>query len=157
MAERSAREIYTGFADAMNRKDWDALASYLHPDYVEEYPQSGERIRGPANAIALRRSYPEIEKSRSDIDSIRLVGDHDRWAVTPAFTVVRVEGRADNTYTSVMRVRYPDGSDWFILVLWEAKNGLIWRSTNYFAPFFEPPEWRRQWVERMEAAERYSP
>lgn len=33
----------------------------------------------------------------------------------------------------------------------ELKDGKIWRDTRYFAELFEAPEWRSQWVERMEA------
>jgi len=32
----------------------------------------------------------------------------------------------------------------------ELKDGKVWRDTRYFAEPFEAPEWRSQWVERME-------
>ena len=32
-------------------------------------------------------------------------------------------------------------------VIFELKDGKIWRDTRYFAEPFEAPEWRAQWVE----------
>jgi hypothetical protein len=32
----------------------------------------------------------------------------------------------------------------------EFSDGKIWRETRYYAEPFEAPEWRAQWVERME-------
>jgi len=32
----------------------------------------------------------------------------------------------------------------------ELKNGRMWRDTRYYAEPSEAPEWRAQWVERME-------
>jgi hypothetical protein len=32
----------------------------------------------------------------------------------------------------------------------ELKGGKMWRDTRYYAEPFEAPEWRAQWVERME-------
>jgi hypothetical protein len=31
--------------------------------------------------------------------------------------------------------------------LLELRDGLITKATTFFAPFFEPPEWRREWIE----------
>jgi hypothetical protein len=36
-------------------------------------------------------------------------------------------------------------------VIFELKDGKIWRDTRYFAEPFEGPEWRAQWVEWMDA------
>jgi hypothetical protein len=32
----------------------------------------------------------------------------------------------------------------------ELKDGRIWRDRRYYAERFEAPEWRAQWVERVE-------
>jgi hypothetical protein len=32
-------------------------------------------------------------------------------------------------------------------VIFELKDGKIWRDTRYYAEPFEAPEWRAQWVE----------
>ncbi len=36
------------------------------------------------------------------------------------------------------------------MVIYELKDGKIWRDTRYYSQPFEAPEWRAQWVERME-------
>ena len=51
----------------------DAIDDLMHDDYVEEYPQSGERIRGKDNARTIYENYPGIPNL---IDySYRLDGD----------------------------------------------------------------------------------
>src|ERR1019366_5470895 len=57
MAEPSGRAIVERYARALQDKDFDALALLLADDYVDELPQSGERVRGRANALAYLRSY----------------------------------------------------------------------------------------------------
>jgi hypothetical protein len=52
------RAVFERVADLMNRRDWDAFPTVFTDDYVEEYPQSGEVIRGLANAVAVRKNYP---------------------------------------------------------------------------------------------------
>ena len=64
MAERTPREVMDAFHDAMNRGDWELLGEVLADDYVEDYPQSGERIRGRDNAIAMRKQYPRPSMER---------------------------------------------------------------------------------------------
>ena len=86
MAEPSGRAIVERYARALQDKDFDALALLLADDYVDELPQSGERVRGRANALAYLRSYPggvgTIEPT-----SARLVGAEDRWVLTPMFAL----------------------------------------------------------------------
>jgi hypothetical protein len=42
----------------MNAGDLDGVEALMHPDFYEDYPQSGERIRGAANARAEVENYP---------------------------------------------------------------------------------------------------
>ena len=63
------------------------------------------------------------------------------------FPHIRVEGSGE-VYTTVLRARYPDGSTWYVISINQVRNGLIASRTTYFAPEFDAPEWRRQWVER---------
>ena len=74
-------------------------------------------------------------------------GRDEDWGIAPNFTVVRITG-VDNTGTAVVKVRYPDGSDWWLIALFEMKDDLLYRQTTFFAQPFDPPEWRAQWVER---------
>ncbi len=63
--------------------------------------------------------------------------------------MVRISGAGD-MHTAILKLRYPDGSTWFMVALIEVRDGLIGKSTTYFAPVFDAPEWRQQWVERLE-------
>jgi hypothetical protein len=38
------REIAETFWGALSRREFDSAATALHPDFVEDWPQSGERI-----------------------------------------------------------------------------------------------------------------
>ena len=38
-----------------------------------------------------------------------------------------------------------------IVMILELKDGKIWRDRRYYAEPFEAPEWRAQWVERVES------
>jgi hypothetical protein len=76
----------------------------------------------------------------------RIVGTEDRWVMTPAFTVLRIEGSGD-TFTGVSRGRYPDGTDWFIVTIAELRDRKVWRAQTFFAQAFEAPAWRSSWVD----------
>ncbi len=143
------REVFERYVEVLNRQDWGELDNLLHADYVEEYPQSGERIRGIANIKALMSNYPGAEAIAGNVANVDVVGGEAEWLVTPAFTVVRVEGSGD-VFTGVARSRYPDGSLWHVVALLKMRDGKIWRSTTFFAQAFPAPEWRSQWVEPIE-------
>lgn len=143
MPERNARDVIEHYVELMGNRAWDRFGEVLHPDYVEEYPQSGERIVGLSNARELRAQYPG---GVQQIERRDVVGGEDRWVMTPSFTLVRIEGTSDR-YTYVMRTRYPDGSMWFIITIIRLKDGLIHDATTYFAPDFAAPDWRKQYRE----------
>ena len=139
--------LFEHVIDIMNRRDWDALGDVYHDDYVEEYPQSGEVIRGLANTRAVRESYPGgfVDQGIEDRNP-RVIGSAPEWVRTPAFTVVRVAGTGD-TATATFRSRYPDGSTWWIVVIFEVRGDKIARGTMFFAPLFDPPDWRAPYRE----------
>jgi hypothetical protein len=141
------REIFTRFVEAMNALDFDALEQLIHPEYVGEYPQSGERFRGFASFRAQLERYPGggIQPDAADVPRAKMVGDEERWAITPGYTVLPLAG--PDRFTTVTRTRYPDGSRWFVLGIIEIRDGRIYRGETYFAPEFDPPEWRRDFVE----------
>jgi len=111
-------------------------------------PQSGERTRGAANLFAILDNFPDFEQMRNNVSEAELIGVEERWVLTPNYTVVQVVGEAE-VYTVTGRARYPDGSHWYMIVLVRLKDGLIHRTTTYYAPEFPAPEWRSQWVEPM--------
>jgi len=47
--EQENRDTLERFLEAFEQRDLDAVDDLVHNDYVEEYPQSGERIRGKDN------------------------------------------------------------------------------------------------------------
>ena len=50
-------------------------------------------------------------------------------------------------FTTVTRAPYPDGSCWWVVSILTMKDDKIWHAETYFAPEFEPPEWRKGIVE----------
>jgi hypothetical protein len=97
-------------------------------DAVLEFPQGGERIRGKANIIAFRSAYP----ARLGFAMHRTVGRQDLWV---------------NEYT----IQYDDGTPFHVVGIMEFGDGKVVRERIYFGEPWEPPAWRAQWVERMEA------
>ncbi len=148
MTERTARELVDLRIRAMNDEDWDALEVLTHPDYVEDYPQSGERIRGRANLRAIFENYPGGLRGR--VETAGLYGAEERWAMAPNFSVVRVTGSSSDVLTAVISAEYPDGSHWFVISLFRTAEGMVRSSTTYFAQDFPAPEWRSPYVERIQ-------
>lgn len=58
MDERDARQVAERLWEALQAGDWETAGDYLHDDFVQEWPQSGERIIGRDNAIAIEQSFP---------------------------------------------------------------------------------------------------
>jgi SnoaL-like protein len=137
-------------AKVLSDLDWDAFEAMLTEDYVEDYPQSGEVIRGSKNARAVRENYPGgLREDGLDPSTVRMMTS-DRWVRTPAFTVARVEG-AGSAGTASYRGTYPDGSVWWVVVLYELRGERIAKATMFFAPVFEAPEWRKPYVDSAKA------
>lgn len=143
MGAKEARALFERYMAALNSRDVATLGDLLHPDFEDHYPQSGEVTRGAANLTALITNYPG---QYEDLGRDRVIGGEDRYVSTAMFTVLRVEGN-DDIFTGVQRARYPDGSVWIIILIAELKDGLIYRTQSFWAPTFDPPAWRAQWVE----------
>ena len=147
MAEPSGRAIIERYSRALQDKDHDALALLVTDDYVDEMPQSGERVRGKANQLALLRNYPG-GVGTIDPTSTRLVGSEDRWVMTPTFAVLRIEGSGD-VYTYVGTATYASGETWQMIQIVELRQGRVAKTTSWFAAPFEAPAWRAEYVERF--------
>jgi hypothetical protein len=52
------RETAEAFWEALARREFDSAAAALHPDFVEDWPQSGERIVGVPNWLRMVREHP---------------------------------------------------------------------------------------------------
>ena len=132
----SPREFFTRFLDAMSERNFDVLQEMVHPDFVAESPQSRERAHGFSGFRAQFESYPGGAPLPSLPDA-QLLGDNERWAITPAYTVVPLS--APNKFTVLLRVQYPDGSWWRSVSLIELRDDRLFRLEAYFAPELDPP------------------
>src|SRR5690349_2784726 len=143
MSEPTPREVFERYLEAIQHRDYDVMRSVAHPEVTDTYPQSGEHTTGIENLISIMSGYPGGVES---LGRERLIGGEPAFVRTPVFTVVRVEGTG-NTMTGISRARYPDGSLWWILNIGEIRDGLVYRIESFWAPYFEPAEWRAPFVE----------
>jgi ketosteroid isomerase-like protein len=109
--------------------DWAGARAMLADDYVQEWPQSRERIEGPDDALAINRNFP---------------------GGMPTMTFRRATGSGDLVVLEV-DLRYPDGSRYQGVSVVQVHDGKLVKEVDYFAQPFEPPQWRAQWVKRMPA------
>jgi ketosteroid isomerase-like protein len=127
------RKVAEQFLQAMASRDWEAQDRLLADDFVEEYPQSGERIVGKANRRAIIENYPGGEPL-------------DPNASGPAPKPPVIVGAGDHL-TATGLVTYPNGETWHVISLVEFRDGKIAKMTDYFAAPFEAPAWRAPYVE----------
>ena len=59
------KQILENFWSTMATNDFYAASQLLHDDYILEWPQSGERIRGRDNFAAINTFYPAAENGPS--------------------------------------------------------------------------------------------
>ncbi len=133
--------------EIMSAQDWAALSEVLHPDYVEEYPQSGERIRGLDNLRAILEHYPG--GLSGEVGPMTLIEEEPKYVMTPTFNVIKVVGQG-STVTVWLRTRYPDGSDWYVVSVVTVRGDKLAKAVTFFAESFSPPDWRAGWVESIE-------
>jgi len=133
----NGREFFTRFVAALNARDKEVLESMFHPEFVAHIPQSGERSIGFAGFWAQLEGWPGGTPTGPLMPEARLLGDDDRWAITPAYTVVPLSPA--DTYTVLYHSLYPDGSSWFVVGLIELRDEKLLRMENYFAPDLPAP------------------
>ncbi|HZS93853.1 MAG TPA: nuclear transport factor 2 family protein [Chloroflexota bacterium] len=114
------------FWETMGTNDFKAVGDLFHDDFVLEWPQTDERIRGRDNFAAVNTNYPAAGRWRFTIN--RLVADED-------------SGVSDVTVTDGVRVDRA-------ISFFQLHDGKIWRVTEYWPENDVAPEWRSQWVER---------
>lgn len=106
-------------------------AEYTSDDFVREWPQSGERIRGRENDRKVTEGYGAATGTAPKFTPGRLLTGGD---------IVVAEGTID----------YGDGTPVSTVGIYELKDGKMTKATEYFANPFEAPEWRKPFVERIE-------
>jgi ketosteroid isomerase-like protein len=121
------KQIVRNFWDTMAGNDFYAVSRLLHDDYVLEWPQSGERIRGRENFAAINTFYPSEEAWRFTINSVIAEGD----------TVVSDVSVTDGTRKDR------------VITFSSIREGRIWKQVEFWPEPFDAPAWRAQWTEKM--------
>jgi ketosteroid isomerase-like protein len=126
MDQQDAGRVAEALWRALQAGDWEAAAGHLDDDFVQEWPQSGERIVGRDNAMAIERSFP------GGLPTMRF----RRTLAAGDLAVLEVE------------LTYADGSRYLGVSILELRDGKVVRETDYYAQPFQAPAWRAAWVER---------
>ena len=123
---QSSKRVVEQFWEAMRLNDFQAVGELLHEEYVLEWPQSRERVRGRENFVAINENYPA----------------HGRWE----FTVHRILAEGDEVVSDV------DVTDGVIrgrvITFSKIRDGKILHQTEFWPDPFEAADWRSQWVEK---------
>ncbi|MCA1588134.1 MAG: nuclear transport factor 2 family protein [Chloroflexi bacterium] len=127
--ERKLRDLYSsGDLEGLSR----LMSELAAPDMVQEWPQSGERIRGRDNIAAVNQNYEGATGSAPKMTLRRILKPGSAWV-------------AEAT------IDYGDGTPVSLVSIIETNaEGKIVKQTDYFANPFPAPEWRRKWVEQAE-------
>ena len=130
---KNSKQVIEQFWGTLQTNDFKAAGDLLHDDFVLDWPQSGERIRGRENFVSINQNYPA----------------HGRWE----FTVHRIIAEGDGV---VSDVDVTDGAiRGRVITFSTIRDGKIWRQTEFWPDPFEPAPWRAAWVERIEEADRH--
>ena len=122
----TTRRLVTEFWAAMQANDWAAAAALFADGYVLHWPQSGERIRGAANFVAVNSAYPAAGRWRFTVERLAAEGE---LAVTDVAVSDGVTTARAITFTTV-------------------RDGRIAGQVEYWPDPFAAPAWRAAWVER---------
>lgn len=128
MVDRIRQAFNAGDVETFARMQSEMFAD----DVVQEWPQSGERIRGRENIAAINESYPASTGTSPKTALRRILKPGDAWIIEST-------------------IDYGDGVPVSLVAIIETgPDGKVIRETDYFANPFEAPEWRAKWVEKME-------
>jgi ketosteroid isomerase-like protein len=122
--------LVRGLWEAFNSLRWDDAEMLLGKKFVGVWPQSGEKMAGAKNFIAVNRNYPG--KHKITVKSISMLGDR---VVSEVFI------------KSVM----PDGKrlSLFAVSFFKIKEGKIVEAREYWADTYPAPSWRKKWVKEI--------
>jgi ribonuclease HI/ketosteroid isomerase-like protein len=121
----ASRSLVARYWARMQANDFAAAAECMSPDAVVEWPQSGERIRGRANFVAVNANYPAAGRWVFGVERIVASGDEVVTDVTVTDGVLRARAI---TFSTV-------------------RDGQIVRQVEYWPEPFSAPAWRAGWVE----------
>jgi len=121
----SSEALVREFWRLMGTNDFSSVASVLSEDFVLEWPQGGERIRGAANFAQVNSEYPSVGPWRFEVDRI-VAADHN----------------------AVSDVRVTDGETvGRAISFFSIAEGKITKIVEYWPEPFEAPEQRRHLVD----------
>ena len=130
------RAMAAAYEEALKAGDFEGMnkltQEYAADDFVQEWPQSGERLTKEAS-MRLGEKYEGLSGTSPKFAYKRMLGGGD---------VFVVEGTVD----------YGDGIPVSYVGIGELRDGKVTKMTEYFANPFEAPAWRADFVERMEPA-----
>jgi ketosteroid isomerase-like protein len=127
MSDDERRRVIERYWDAVRDRDLERVRACVTEDFVEDWPQSGERIRGIDNWHAMATNHPTYPS----VDPLRTIGGGDVWV------------------TEVLFDYGGDDSPWRVCAIFEVSGERIGRVTEYFGPPFDAPEWREEFTERI--------
>ncbi len=139
------RQIVEAFAQAVAEFDIPRVGELMHPDIISRFPQSGETIRGRENYMAMLANYPGAPKA--EISSVK--GDA-KTAMVPSsmpFAKPTVTVFGGDQFIVEGVATYPNGEMFNIILVLRLQGQQVIEETAYFATAFDPPEWRRSFVE----------
>jgi len=123
-----AVKIVERFWELMATNDFRSVGSVLGAEFVLEWPQSRERIRGGDNFAAMNEEYPR----------------HGRWE----FAINRIFGNDDEAVSDVW---VTDGVQKArVISFFSVRNGTIVKMVEFWPEDYPAPENRKHLVERME-------
>jgi hypothetical protein len=134
MGDQSAMAM--AFEEVLKSGDYGRVAALLQEygtdDFIQDWPQSGERL-SKAASMRMAETYPAMSGTSPKFTYRRMLGGGD---------VFVIEGTID----------YGDGIPVNYVGIGETREGKVSKMTEYFANPFEPPAWRADFVDRMEPA-----
>jgi hypothetical protein len=129
LQELDEQQAYRFLTELFSNQSREEVYEVNHPDdYTMEMPQSGEAIRVRENMRRFQEAYP---------------------GGPPSLRLRRVLVR-DGLWVVEALYERGGGQVFDMVMIMELKDGKIWRDRRYYAEPFEAPEWRTQWVERVE-------
>jgi ketosteroid isomerase-like protein len=127
MGERENREVVERLIQCLNDRKIEVMDELFHEDAVMDWPQSGEQVVGGDSRRGVYGAFPQLPT----ITPRRMVSGGD---------LVVAEASLDY-----------GGPQYQTVFIFELRDGKIARETAYWSEPFEAPEWRAQWVQRVEA------
>jgi hypothetical protein len=131
--ETTAEQLRAMYSSGDPRALARQLSELAADDLVQDWPQSGERIRGRDNVVAVNEHYEASTGSAPKLTLRRLLPPGAAWI-------------AEAT------IDYGDGTPISLVSILETgTDGRLSHQTDYFASPFEAPAWRKEWVHSIDA------